>query len=177
MPIRKISTRPPGSDRSSQLPTTKCESEAARMSGGHTTSVRGTAPPARRYCSHAPVESLRPESKVPLVPIRAATLRRSWWNSRRRCRVVCFSVPRCQDAPSPCCCPPCVRVQHGCPARCGQRQRRSVLTRRTLYYDIAFGVSGVRTDTPPYSGTLLPLCHVSAERGENFFGKAKILLR
>lgn len=134
-------------------------------------------PPARRYCSHAPVESPRPEPKVPLVPIRAATLRRSWWNSRRRCRVVCFSVPRCQDAPSPCCCPPCVRVQHGCPARCGQRQRRSVLTHRTLYYDIAFGVSGVKTDTPPYSGTLLPLCHVSAERGENFFGKAKILLR
>lgn len=46
-------------------------------------------PPARRYCSHAPVESPRPEPKVPLVPIRAATLRRSL---RRLCRRTCIVV-------------------------------------------------------------------------------------
>lgn len=66
-------------------------------------------------------------------------------------------------------------------ARVPRTLRAAAATKRfdtpNAYYDIAFGVSGVRTDTPPYSGTLLPLCHVSAERGENFFGKAKILLR
>lgn len=145
MPIRKISTRPPGSDRSSQLPTTKCESEAARMSGGHTTSVRGTAPPSPPVLLSRPSRVTAPGtegSPCPYTsgdpsPLLAPPL------SSDLCRR--FSVPTCQNAPSPCCCPPCVRVQHGCPARCGTAVATMLFDTANAYYDIAFAVPGVKT--------------------------------
>ena len=45
----------------------------------------------------------------------------------------------------PCCCPPCVRVQHGCPARCGTAVATMRFDTANAYYDIAFAVPGVKT--------------------------------